>query len=128
MKTLLASLVIALTVGTSTSFAKIDPVVTNNSFQSVVYPSAESTKLNVIVDSKTNNSLLVRLLTTNGDELATQRINKSKRATHVRFDLINLQDGVYKVEITDGDKKETKEITLSTTVPTPSTYRTIALQ
>ncbi|WP_234733201.1 T9SS type A sorting domain-containing protein [Tellurirhabdus bombi] len=128
MKTLLASFVIALTLGTSTSFAKNEPIVTNNSFQSVVYPSAESTKLNVIVDSKSNNSLLVRLLTTDGNELATQRIVKSKRATHVRFDLINLQDGVYKVEITDGEKKEIKEITLSTTVPTPSTYRTIALQ
>jgi hypothetical protein len=63
-----------------------------------------------------------------GQLLVTKRVNKSGEVSFTRFDMRNLEDGIYQVEISDGTNKQLHEINLQTTLPVPASYRSISLQ
>jgi hypothetical protein len=63
-----------------------------------------------------------------GQLLVAKRVNKIDEVSLTRFDLGNLEDGIYQVDILDGTNKQLHEINLQTTLPVPATYRSIILQ
>ena len=127
MKKVFVSFLIACTAGTaSAGFANgrlSSSVAETVPFQSAVYVLAESTKLDVIV-GKVEHAGLIRFLDAQGKTLASQRVGKSGKATRARFDLSNLEDGVYRVEITDGYYTQVKEVQLGT----PALLRSLAVR
>ena len=139
MKTPFVSLMIAFIIGTtSVSFA--DTSLGNDSFVSTpsaadvapldarVILLAQNLKMDVIVGPTQHAPVFIRMHNSKGQLLAVKKIAKSDQFTLARFDLADLEDGVYQVEITDGTSKKTQEINLKTTTPVPATNRTISME
>ncbi|GAB3921318.1 hypothetical protein [Larkinella terrae] len=130
MKSLFASALIALTLGASTvSFANDPNVGTEKiaTFQSVVYPVINSAKIRVNVNKAKGSRIHVTLKNEAGETLATEQLNKSTESSAIRFDLGQLEDGNYQVEVSDGLNKQVKEVKLHTTAPAVATERHIAM-
>lgn len=123
MKTVIASLLLSVLVS-GASFATDNNPAT---LPSAVYPSSNATTVNVIVNQSTERNTAVRLLDQNGLVLAQQFIGKSSKATMTRFNLSQLKDGVYQVEIVSGQSKEVKQIQLTTNQPTVTSPRTVVM-
>ena len=127
MKTLIASLLITLTVS-FTSFAQstgssLSPVTSGETQFSVV--SLNSGKIDVTVLKSDTKKLVVQLVDKNGLVLASQSIKKQVMVTRTRFDLKELPDGVYHVELKEGTTTQIKDIKLNTL--DAETIRTISL-
>ena len=126
MKILFASLFIALTVSASSlsfAHASSDPLPLDAAV--VVRPQAM--KIDVITQAGTQENIVIRLKDADGHTLTKTTIAQSEKASLSRFDVSNLSDGVYKVEISDGTNKQVKEFTIQTTLPTVSVERTVSL-
>lgn len=123
MKTLVSSLLVALFVTASTvSFARTDDRTPRESktvaaFKVGVYPSVESTKLNVLIAKETGADISVQLRNEQGYVLATQWVSKKETSCRLRFDLSELEDGKYQVVVSDGTTKTVKEMNLATKTP-----------
>lgn len=120
MKTQFVSFLIALALTTSSvSFAgqpanlNIDPAG-KAAFDVAFIPQSGGMKLDVAVEKTNESSLVIRFLDARGNELSTQRVAKNEMKKQVRFDLTELPDGAYKVEVTDGTDTEVKEISITT--------------
>ena len=131
MKTLFASALLALTIATSsTSFAadNKETAGTKSTYQSVVYPVINTTKIRVNISKEKSTRINVSLKNEAGETLAVERLGKGHESSAVRFDLNELEDGIYQVVISDGNTKQVKEIKLKTNVPTVETERHIAMK
>jgi hypothetical protein len=96
-------------------------------FEVGMYQSANSMKMNVMIEKSTDNDLVVVLKDSNGDILVRERVSKKDKSYHAKYDLSELEDGKYTFEFTKGDEKLVKEINLVTTKPT-TIDRQIAVQ
>ncbi len=120
MKKIFVSLMIALTVGdSSVSFAdnKLTSVTQpegGDSFQAKVFVRSESMKLDVFVEPAEHAHLMISLLDAKGRTLATKQVSDSENTSGVRFDVSDLKDGIYQVEITDGTDKQLEKVALAT--------------
>jgi hypothetical protein len=126
MKTLFASLIIALTVSASSlTFARSSsdtlPLETS------VVVRSQAMKIDVITPAGIQENIVIRLKDADGRTLIKKFVEQSEKASLSRFDLSNLADGVYKVEISDGTNKQVKEFTIHTTFPTVAVQRTVSL-
>ncbi|MFD1141253.1 T9SS type A sorting domain-containing protein [Larkinella insperata] len=118
MKTFISSVLVALALSTSTAtFANNDNEKTATSYQVGLYPSVETAKINVMVAKEKGTTLDVALLDGQGTVLATHRLTKNETSTRTRFDLNQLQDGVYTIVVSDGSSKVSKEVNLQTKKP-----------
>lgn len=118
MKTFISSVLVALAVSASTvTFANTDNEKKASSYQVGLYPSVEKAKVNVMVAKEKGTALDVILLDRRGLILATHRLCKSETSTHTRFDLSDLQDGTYKIVVSDGSSKVEKDFNLQTKKP-----------
>lgn len=128
MKTVIASLFIALCVSTA-SFAgnTANPTDENAPFETSVIAFPAHMKLDVIVQNLEGANLTIRIVNEAGVTQATQWLNKHEKALRTRFDISALSDGIYKVIVTDGATTKTQEINISTNIPTPVTNRTISI-
>jgi hypothetical protein len=123
MKNLFATLLVALTIGTSTAtFAAANP--TNDKGQteqaspaSVSIAQIEKSKLDVVVENEGDARISVRLLDSSGRSLAAKSLPQKEHATRVRFDLAALKDGVYFVKVINGKNTQLTKFELGTTVP-----------
>ncbi|MCY7350751.1 MAG: hypothetical protein LH606_08785 [Cytophagaceae bacterium] len=120
MKTQFASLLLAFALTTSSvSFAnqptafKTDPAG-KAAFEVAFIPQSGNMKLNVAVEKTSKSALVIRFLDAKGNELASQRVGKNELKKQVRFDLTELPDGAYKVEVTDGTDTQVKDLTITT--------------
>ena len=128
MKTLIASLALAF-ASVTVSVANDNTNTTNPekpAMKTAVYPSKDAHKINVIIDKNEGATANVRLLSEKGEVLAIQRISKKKTIVHTRFDVTELTDGTYTVEISNGTSKEVKKLSLSTAKQEP--VRLIAMK
>ncbi|QHT68285.1 hypothetical protein GXP67_17390 [Rhodocytophaga rosea] len=126
MKTLFASLFIALTVSASSltfAHSSSDPLP----LDAAVVVRAQDMKIDVITQAGTQENIVIRLKDADGHTLTKTTVEQSEKASLSRFDVSNLSDGVYKVEISDGITKQVKDFTIQTTIPTTSVERTISL-
>lgn len=130
MKTLFASALIALTFSTtSATFAEDNKETAEpkSTFQSAVYPMINTMKVSVNVNKAKDSNVKVRLLNEAGQTLTVFKLGKNNESSSIRFDLNNLEDGIYKVEVSDGVKTEVKEVKLQTTVPVASSVRMVSM-
>ncbi|WP_164851384.1 T9SS type A sorting domain-containing protein [Larkinella soli] len=130
MKTLLASALIALTLGTSSSsFAgdNKETAETKSTFRSVIYPVKNTMKVSVNVSKPKDSRVVIRVMDLNGQTMAVQRLPKSDEVNSVKFDLQHLEDGVYKVEVSDGHTKEVKTVKVQTSTPQVETTRLVSM-
>ncbi|GAB3893275.1 hypothetical protein GCM10028803_07230 [Larkinella knui] len=129
MKTLVASALIALTFAASTAFADDhkENAKPKSTFQSAVYPMINSMKVSVNVQKATDSKINIRLVNSEGRTLATKRVGQGHEITAIRFDLNQLEDGVYKVEISDGFNTEIKTVKLQTSAPVVESSRLVSM-
>lgn len=120
MKTQFVSFLIALALTTSSVSFAGQPANLNTdpagkaAFDVAFIPQSGGMKLDVAVEKTNESSLVIRFLDARGNELSTQRVAKNEMKKQVRFDLTELPDGAYKVEVTDGTDTEVKEISITT--------------
>ncbi|GAB3935149.1 T9SS type A sorting domain-containing protein [Larkinella terrae] len=129
MKTLFASALLALTLAASTTFAadNREEKKTKSTFQSAVYPMTNSMKVNVCVSKETDSKVNVRLVNSEGQTLANRKLGEGQEVATLRFDLNQLEDGVYKVEISDGTNTEIKTVKLQTSTPVVQSSRLVSM-
>ena len=95
-------------------------------FEVGMFQSANSMKMNVLIEKTTDKDLTVVLKDSNGEILIKERVAKNDKSYHAKYDLSALEDGKYTFEFTKGDEKLVKEVNLVTTKPT-AINRQIAL-
>ena len=133
MKTLLKTFAIAAL----TAFTFISNATNNNAptgvsptkattFEVGMFQSANSLKMNVMIEKTTDRDLIIVLKDSNGEVLIRERVAKNDKSYHAKYDLSELEDGKYTFEFTKGDEKLVKEVNLITTKPT-AINRQIAL-
>jgi len=127
MKTMFASALIALATITS-AFASSNPTADPGKamMKTAVFPGAEATKINVIVAKAAGQSARISIKDQQGRVLAEQFLPKKATAVRTKFDLSELQDGTYRVAISDGTREEVKSVTVQSQ-PSSAT-RIIALK
>lgn len=134
MKTIAQSLIAALLLSTAT-FAGTpatiptasNPVVTTDSYKVAVYPSAVQSRLHVCIERQPGQFMAVYLKTTDGEQLGKKYIRKNQDKLRFQFDVADLPDGTYKVEVVSGSDVTTYPITINTK-PSQVASRTITLQ
>ena len=121
MKTLLKTFAIAaLTAMTFISNATEENVAPTKAktFEVGMFQSANTLKMNVMIEKSTDKDLTVVLKDSKGEILITERVAKKDKSYHAKYDLSELEDGKYTFEFTKGDEKLVKEVNLVTTKPT----------
>lgn len=126
MKKLFVSLMTALLIGTS-SITFATPAKETLPVEASVIVRPQTLKLDVITPANDHASVVIRLRDDRGNTLLTKHISKSERATLSRFDLSNLNDGKYEVEISNGSGKQVKTFTIQTTPPSFTSLRSVSL-
>ncbi|MFD1140302.1 hypothetical protein ACFQ4C_04250 [Larkinella insperata] len=130
MKTLVTTTFIVLILGmVSVCFAdgNEDVVEGKSSFHSAVYPVASTMKLSVKVNKAQNCQVDIRLLNQMWETLTVLKLGKDNESSTIRFDLNTLEDGQYRVEVSDGIRTEVKTVTLQTRPPVAIAYRSVCL-
>jgi hypothetical protein len=126
MKTLIASLLLALIVSTSSLTYATTPNSTLPIEASVIV-RPQIMKLDIITQASDYNYITIRLRDAQGHTLIKTKVNKSEKASLSRFDVSNLADGIYQVEISDGTSKQIKEFAIETTIPAATSLRSVSL-
>jgi hypothetical protein len=119
MKTLLKTFAIAaLSAMTFISNATDNVAPTKaTTFEVGMFQSANTLKMNVMIEKTTDKDLTVVLKDSKGEILITERVAKKDKSYHAKYDLSELEDGKYTFEFTKGDEKLVKEVNLVTTKP-----------
>ncbi|SOD96332.1 hypothetical protein [Spirosoma fluviale] len=134
MKTLAQSLLTALLLSTATlaTAESANPIstgssiVTTNSYKAAIFPSTIPSKLNVYVERTPGQLMSVSFKSTDGAVLEKLSIGKKQGNFHFLFDISDLKDGTYTIEIMSGSDVSEHSVTLAT--PSyKSVTRTIAL-
>ncbi|RCR67709.1 T9SS type A sorting domain-containing protein [Larkinella punicea] len=131
MKTLFASALLALALSTSTvSFAadNKENAEPKSTFQMAVYPVINSMKVSVNVNKPKDSKVDIRLVDEAGQTLTVLKLGKDNESSIIRFDLNNLEDGIYKVEVSDGVKTEVKTVKVQTSTPVEVAHREVSLK
>ena len=134
MKTFAQSLIAALLVSTAT-FAgtpataptATNPVVMTDSYKVAIFPSATPSRLNVYIERNPGQMMSVLLKSTDGTLLAKRFVSKKQGNLHFQFDMSELADGTYTVEVVSGNNATTYPVTISTK-PAQEAARTITLK
>ncbi|GAA4396471.1 hypothetical protein GCM10023187_04640 [Nibrella viscosa] len=127
MKTFVKTFALALSLSAVSLVASANGGKENaspTSYKSAVFASA--TTLNVMVEKEMGGRVEIRLKDAGGRVLHTNYLQKKDGKFWSKFDLSNLADGTYRVEITNGAESTVKDITLSTQSPV-NVNRTIAM-
>lgn len=134
MKTFAQSLIAALLLSTAT-FAgtpattptAVSPVVTTDSYKVAVFPSAIPSRLNVYIERNPGQLMTISLKATDGTDLAKRYLGKKTGNVHFQFDMAELTDGTYTVEVISGSDVTTYPVVISTK-PVQQATRTITLK
>jgi hypothetical protein len=133
MKSLFATLLVALMIGTSSvSFAAANPAHDKGQTQQaspalVSFAQIIKSKLDVIVNGGAKARMSILLQDSSGRSLAAKTLFQNEEATRVRFDLASLKDGVYRVTVSDGRNTQVTKFELKTTMPTAAAYQDLTI-
>lgn len=124
MKTLITALALALSLATVTVAQTnvIDRPTKVARYQTGIYTTAAG-KLQVAVDKQAGGTVALQLKDATGNVLFTRQIPKYDTQYRNRFDLSQLPDGTYEVELTNG-----VDITRQTVVIATKLERTVQTQ
>ncbi|WP_071501346.1 hypothetical protein [Arsenicibacter rosenii] len=121
MKTFATSLMIALSLGFATVASADDnrsaaTTATSNSYRTAIYASPYSpSTLRVNVEKQAGKALVINIKDKQNNVLASQYITKKSGTFSAKFDLSQLEDGTYHVEVISDNEVTAKSITLKTT-------------
>ncbi|QIP17294.1 hypothetical protein G8759_33955 [Spirosoma aureum] len=122
MKTLIKPLLVAFTLSLvtfSASLADVNPgsrPAAVAAYKTGIYSTMEG-KLQIALDKETGGAVDIRLKNADGKVLFYQRVGKNEKTSRIRLNLNELQDGAYRVEVTNGVETSTQVVTLSTQQP-----------
>jgi len=125
MKTLITTLALALSLATVTIAADtnaIDRPTKVARYESGIYTTVAG-KLHVSVDKQIGGIVAVSFKDANGTVLFTRQIAKKDTQFRTRFDLSQLTDGTYELELTNG-----VDVTRQTIVIATKLERTVQTQ
>ena len=124
MKTLISTLALALSLATVTIAQTnvVDQPTNVARYESGIYTTAAG-KLQVSVDKQTGGTMAVSFKDANGTVLFTRQIAKGETQYRTRFDLSQLTDGTYELELTNG-----VDVTRQTVVIATKLERTVQTQ
>lgn len=123
---LLLSMATLISTAATTPATPMNPTVTTASYKVAVFPSPNPSKLNVYVEREPGKQMVIMLKDASGDVLGEQLIGKKQGSFHFQFDLSDLQDGTYKIEVVSGRDVTIHPVTL-TTQPTQALTRVLTL-
>jgi hypothetical protein len=133
-QTLLAALLLtAPTLATTANAAAMkradEPTTANhtiatNAFRVAVYAGAKPMAINVVVEKQTPKLMIIRVVDQRGSVLEEQAIGRRQGNFQYRFNLSELADGTYSVEVISGTNKSSHPITLTT----PTADRTLTVR
>lgn len=135
MKTIAKTVLAALLFSTASFAADVpalpaasaNPTAITSSYKVAVYPSTTTpSKLNVMVEREPGKAMNIYLRNADGYILATQYVSKKEGNFWLKFDLSDLQDGNYRVELVSGNDRSVHQVELST--KTAESIRTLALK
>lgn len=89
------------------------------SFEVGVYPIQHSSKLAVAVAKYHQKRLSLRLVNPKNEVLYQETLGKNQSKYSRKLDLSTLPDGLYQLQITDGQDTVVREVNLSTSKPEP---------
>ena len=131
MRTLFAAILVAFTVSASSaSFAaaSIAPATetTDNGQRKQTASDAvtfaiENSKMDVMVQATESAKITIRIKDSFGHNIATKTLSGVQSGTRVRFDLSQLEDGLYHVSVWDGKNRQKQDIELKTVTPAVAT-------
>lgn len=97
----------------------------SKTFEVGMYQSANTLKMNVMIEKSTDKNLSVVLKDEKGNVLYNERVMKNSKIYHGKYDLSDLADGKYTFEFTKGNEKVVKEVNLSSEAPTESSRQIV---
>lgn len=98
-----------------------NPTAVTSSYKVAIFPSSVApTKVTVVLEHQPGKRMEVRLRDAKGALLATQYISKKAEKVHFKFDLGELNDGEYEVEVVCGTDRTVHPVTLTTETPAKS--------
>lgn len=116
MKTAATSIFFAFVV-TLTNFSQASPIAGANkpaaTYATSLY-TAHDGRLILSLEKEVGQTVSVRLSQANGTTLFSQQVTKRQTKTQVRFNVSELPDGTYIVEVSNGTKMTTHQVQLST--------------
>ena len=119
MKALIKPLLVAaiLVSSVAASFATAKPITKPEKpatvYQSGMYTAADG-RLVVMLNKQAGSKVSVSVKNAAGTSLFTEYMPKRENKACLKFDLSQLQDGTYTVEITNGTDVTQRQVTLST--------------
>lgn len=116
MNTIIKSIACALALTTSVAFAKPTEDKTSAArpeatFESSAFITADA-NLQVAIKKNAPQKVFLTLKDANGDVLFAETVGKKEMTYAARFNVNNLNDGVYQLEITSGKNRVVKELNL----------------
>ncbi|MDQ6479677.1 hypothetical protein [Dyadobacter sp. LHD-138] len=87
----------------------------DESFRVGMYRVKNSLVMNLLLEKDKGVGLHLKLMDARGRVLHQEYIGKGLRKVGQKFDFSEINDGEYKIEITNGDERIVKNISLSTT-------------
>ena len=121
MKTIIKTLVLALTLSSVSYVASANPAAGEKkaatSYKAAIFPSSSTATLNVIVEKEMGHRVQITLKDAKGAVLHTEYLTKKEGSFWSKLNLSELQNGTYRVEVTNGAETTAKDITISTVTP-----------
>lgn len=117
MKTLIASVLIALSVTSSFAAVPEDPARAAGSTYAVNAFNGKEGKINFLVEKMKGKKLTVRLRDAKGQALFVEDIAKNAEGYARRFDVSTLEEGSYTLEVTDGETTLKKSVEIRREAP-----------
>lgn len=127
MKFLVKPLLFALSLGLFASTVEAKPTrpTTVATFQTGMYTTIDG-KLHIALDKQKGGAIDIRLTNQEGMVVYSQHVGKNKSQYRAKFDLSNLPDGTYKVDVSNGQETTTYALSLATPAQvTPSRVITV---
>lgn len=117
MKTL-TTVFAALLLSTTLTFANTEKEKeVDATYQVGMYFDGSSNTIKTFYEKEEGQKLKVQLKTIDGKVLHTSYVGKKLSAATIHFNVEDLPDGAYTLEMTDGDVVTTKNISLDTSQP-----------
>lgn len=123
MKKLTRTIAAVLLMGTSTAFANDMKEEKTKSFDMSMYVDQNSETLKTFYEKSQGNTLIIEIQNEKGQTLHQSIVGKKRTTAQLNFNLRNLEDGAYKLVVTDGSNTVEKPLELNT----PSVERNISI-
>ncbi|MFT4032330.1 MAG: hypothetical protein QM669_07910 [Siphonobacter sp.] len=114
---LLRPLLIFSVATVSAAPANEDPKAPVKASYAINIFKSQENKVNFLLEKVKGKKLTITLRNAKGESLFSENLAKNTEGYARRFDMSSLTDGIYTIEVTDGETIQKKEINLNTEQP-----------